>query len=153
MPDADAVVTVYYRLPYQATLFVVDTAGKDYNDGMATPGPADTNDASNDRTPLVTMGVDRTDLTAAENNPTTFTHTPIKDLNGKEIVTTVVDLTTMPTPDMYGVNPEVASVIATTTSGTIHLLKDTTSSTVTEEVYQYAMSTASRSSIDFLAFS
>ncbi|MDE6107066.1 MAG: hypothetical protein K2F83_00095, partial [Oscillospiraceae bacterium] len=123
MPGADAVVTVYYRLPYQATLFVVDTAGDDYNDGMATPGPADTSLTAHDRTPTVTMSVDRTDLGPAENNPTTFTHTPIKDLNGLETVTTVVDLTTMPTPDKYGKNAEVASVIATTSAGTVHLLE------------------------------
>ena len=35
MPDADAIVTVYYRLPYQATLFVVDDKGQDYAGGAA----------------------------------------------------------------------------------------------------------------------
>lgn len=138
MPGADAVVTVYYRLPYQATLFVVDAKGDDYNDGMVPEGPADTK-ADHTRTPTVTMKVDRADLGPAEHNPTTFTHTPIKDLNGKETVTTTVDLTTTMPADN-----EIASVIATTGAGTIHLLEKAPGS----GVYEYPMFTATRAADD-----
>lgn len=131
MPDEDAVVTVYYRLPYEATLFVVDSAGNDYDNGTQ----ADTADTTQNRTPKVTMSVNRTDLTP---NTTTKTHDPIGNLDGTETVTTQVDLTTMPTGD------EIASVIATTSSGTVHLAETATDS----GIYEYLMSTATRRADD-----
>ncbi|MBP3521178.1 MAG: hypothetical protein J6J87_07530, partial [Oscillospiraceae bacterium] len=124
MPDANAVVTVYYRLPYEATLFVVDSDGDDYNDSTPAEGPADTTQLPHDRTPSVTMSVNRNDLSP---NSTTKTHDPIGDLNGTETVTTQVDLDTVPTDD------EIASVIASTPSGTVHLTE--TAGTAGEYVY------------------
>ena len=136
MPDADAVVTVYYRLPYTATLFVVDANGSDYNDGSMPPGPADTTVTPHDRTPSVTMSVDRTDLTP---NSTTKTHDPIKDLNGSETVTTQVDKEKVANSGTMPDDAEIASVIASTRSGTVHLTEDTTESTPELGVYKYSM--------------
>lgn len=119
MPNAKTLVTVYYRQPYQVTLFVIDAEGDDYNDGQATPGPEDTAVTPHDRVPKVTMSVDNAAITT--NNPTTKTHTPIKDLNGKEKVTTQVDTKEVANGGTMPDNVEIASVIVTTPSGTTHL--------------------------------
>ena len=136
MPDADAVVTVYYRLPYQATLFVVDPEGVDYNDGAVPAGPADTTASPHDKVPDVTMSVDRSDITP---NSTTKTHDPIGNLNGSETVTTQVDKKDVTSGGTMPDRGEIASVIASTRSGTVHLIEDTVESTVDTGIYKYRM--------------
>lgn len=128
MPDGNAVVTVYYRLPYKATLFVVDAAGVDYL--------GDTKDAMATNVPDTTMAVTNTAGVHVAGSPTTLTHEPIEGLYGTETVTTTVDEATLPT------DTSVASVIASTSSGTVHLIKDGSGN------YIYPMSTPTRAADD-----
>ena len=127
MPGADALVTVYYRLPYTAQFEVVDKDGMDYSGGVAT----DTAIPNNGKSPKVTLTV--TEGTETKGT-TTFTHTKIGELVGTEKVTATVDLTTMPD------DAEIASVIATTSSGTYHLRETAPGS----GIYEYMMSDGTR---------
>lgn len=133
MPNAETLVTVYYGHPYKATLFVIDKKGDDYHGGIGSGGnatPRDTAEVGNGKVPTVKM--EATDTAGAPTgNPTdtTKTHTSIEDLRGTETITTTVDSTTMPA------DSEIASVIASTKSGTVHLTDTTNTNT-----YKYLMS-------------
>lgn len=146
MPDADAVVTVYYRLPYKATLFVVDAQGKDFDQGAAGDT---TGESASGKVPKTELSVTNTSGTQADGSPTYLTHTPITGLIGNEMTTTTVDNVAMTAggtmPDGVG----VASVIATTYSGstvmgTVHLAEKTAGT----GVYEYPMSETGRPAAD-----
>lgn len=127
MPDADALVTVYFNSAYKATLFVIDADGNDFRDGAA----ADTTDPAATNVPNTELEVTRL---GASLGATTKTHDPIEDLYGDERVTTTVDRGTLPE------DAEIAAVIATTNSGTRNLIETAASS----GAYPYDMSTATR---------
>jgi hypothetical protein len=127
MPDADALVTVYFNSAYKATLFVIDTDGNDFRDGAA----ADTTDPTATNVPNTELEVTRL---GASLGATTKTHDPIEDLYGDERVTATVDRGTLPE------DAEIAAVIATTNSGTRNLIETAANS----GIYPYDMSTATR---------
>ena len=117
MPDGDTVVTVFFRLPYKATLFVVDAKGTDYW--------GDTSNIAATNVPNTSMAVRNTSGNHVAGSPTTLTHDPIEGLYGTETITTTVDETESPGGTLPK-DTEVASVIASTSSGTVHLAKDAT---------------------------
>lgn len=146
MPNAETLVTVYYGHPYHATLFVIDKDGNDYNGGTNASGgldPADTSATLHNKVPTVKME-STVGTTTPTNNPTTKTHDPIDNLDGKETITTTVngDNSTMPA------DTEIASVIASTKSGTVHLTANG-GGTSQSGVYEYKMSNLSGSPVRY----
>jgi len=134
MPDADAIVTVYYRLPYEAMLLVIDAQGNDF-DGNA---PGDTTAPTATNVPNTELEV--TDPAGASMGNTTLTHTKITGLYGNETVTTTVDKRHIADGGTLPDDASIASVVATTSSGTVHLSENTALSTTDTGIYTYQMS-------------
>ena len=133
MPDADALVTVYYRLPYEAMLLVIDAQGRDFDGGTA----GDTTAATATNVPNTKLEV--TDPAGASMGSTTLTHTKIIGLFGNETVTTTVDKKYIAAGGTLPDNTSIASVVATTSSGTVHLAENAALSTADTGVYTYKM--------------
>lgn len=141
MPDADALVTVYYRLPYEAMLLVIDAQGRDFDGGAA----GDTTAATATNVPNTKLEV--TNPAGTSMGSTTLTHTKITGLFGDETVTTTVDKKHIADGGTLPDDASIASVVATTSSGTVHLTENTTTSTADTGIYDYQMSDLSATPI------